>query len=352
MSTKPIKFPQDEQDHPYIIEWWYFNGHLQDARKRQYAFMDCFFKADPKRVGLPVVKELPFKTVHFAHELLTDVSGRKFYPHFDHVAIPSRDSFTKPLLFINYTNPLMVGGYLNMVIEETAPFEYHIKTNRLDLQLKATKPALLVGGKGYLSMHGRNTYYYSLTNMKAEGEVLAGKKVVPVTGQAWMDHQWANVKFNKDLWMWFSVQLDNKTEILCFEYSSATKPRTLQASLSYPNGKQKHATDVKFTHTGQSWTSSKTKASYPLGWRIEIPSRKVDLEVRPMMKNHEMIYGKINYWEGPMSVTGKFNGKKVGGKGFLELVGRPSRYNNVSMMRDLMKATVKVLPAELKKILR
>ena len=36
-----------------------------------------------------------------------------------------------------------------------------------------------------------------------------------------------------------------------------------------------------------------------------------------------MIFGSINYWEGPMKIKGLVNGKKANGKGFMELVGYP-----------------------------
>lgn len=40
-----------------------------------------------------------------------------------------------------------------------------------------------------------------------------------------------------------------------------------------------------------------------------------------------MIFGQINYWEGPMKVVVNINGEKVKGKGYMELVGYKSDYN-------------------------
>jgi hypothetical protein len=47
-----------------------------------------------------------------------------------------------------------------------------------------------------------------------------------------------------------------------------------------------------------------------------------------------MLFGSINYWEGPLLVSGLFEDKNVNGVGFMELVGYSSQYNNVKFIRD------------------
>jgi predicted secreted hydrolase len=51
-----IKFPRDEQAHDKIIEWWYWNGHLQGEDGNQYSFMDCLFQAKPQKSEIAVFK--------------------------------------------------------------------------------------------------------------------------------------------------------------------------------------------------------------------------------------------------------------------------------------------------------
>jgi len=62
---KPIKFPEDESAHDYIVEWWYFNGHLKDALGNGYSFMDCLFRVDVKKVKIPFLSKIPLKTSIF-----------------------------------------------------------------------------------------------------------------------------------------------------------------------------------------------------------------------------------------------------------------------------------------------
>lgn len=330
---KPIRFPKDELAHNHIIEWWYFNGHLKDKQGNSYAFMNCLFKTDVKKVKIPFLAKVPFKKLYFSHSTLLDIKSKKFYSLIDYISIISRDSFSKPLLFINYMNPAIARGYINCVIEKIAKDIYHLKGENMDLKLTSTKKPLLEGGKGYINLDSKKTYYYSLTNLRTEGRIKIKNKWVNVAGKSWMDHQWADVSYSKDKWTWFSIQLDNETEMVCFKYDGK-KTKTYLASISYPDGKQEHFNEVEIIPLGLNWTSPKTKATYPLSWRIKLPAKNIDLRVDPLIKDQEMVFGSINYWEGPFKIIGLFNGKKMKGVGFMELVGYPSQYNNIKYVKD------------------
>lgn len=330
---KTINFPGDEKAHDSIIEWWYYNGHLKGDDGKQYAFMDCLFKADTRRVRLPFIK-VPLKKIFFSHSILSDISSQKFYPIIDYISLVSRQSFTRPLLFAEYVNTDVINGFIVNLIKENPLFEYRLKTESFDLKLRSKKTPLLVGGKGFLNLHGRKTYYYSLTDLAVEGEIYPGGKTVKVKGRAWMDHQWADAPYKKDRWTWFSLQLNNHVEIICFEYGQEKKDAV--AAICYADGRQESFSQVKISSFGGKWKSSKTKAEYELCWQIDIPERKIFLKTEPLIKSQEMLFGTINYWEGPIKVGGRFGGRAVKGLGFMELVGRPSRYGSVKMLKSLV----------------
>jgi len=320
---KPVQFSQDELAHNHAIEWWYWNGHLQDKQGKRYGYMDCLFKAKPKKIKIPFIKGVPAETLYFSHSLVTDIKRKNFYPRIDYVSLVSKDSFSKTLLNINYINPIIVNGYFNNVMQKIERGHYYLKTEDIELHLYSKKKPLLEDGSGYLRLpNSRSTYYYSLTNLKTEGKIRVGKKWIEVTGKSWMDHQWANVKYEKDKWTWFSIQLDNNTEIVCIEFGNKKQYRL--ASVSHPNNKQKHTRDVNFTPLGKQWKSQKTKAEYPLEWKIEIPEFNIALTAKALVKQQEMLFGTINYWEGPLAIKGEMEGKKVSGVAFSELVGYPS----------------------------
>lgn len=331
---KKIKFPKDELSHNSIIEWWYFNGNLKDKKGNKYAFMDCLFKVDVNKVKIPFFK-VPFKTAYFSHSLLSDIKENKFYPDVNFLSIVSTDSFSKPLLFINYTSPFLK-GYTNYIIEKLEKSKYHIKTKYIDLIMNSTKKPLLEGGKGFVDLKPEKTYYYSLTNLQTKGRIKIKNKWIEVTGKSWMDHQWANVSYSKNKWSWFSIQLRNNMEIVCFEYDNGNN-KTCLASISYPNNKQKHFSEVEFKPLEKKWRSEKTGIIYPLSWEIKIPKERIALKVESLINNQEINFGTINYWEGALNVTGKIDKKKIKGEGFMELVGYPSNYTKINFLKNSLK---------------
>lgn len=345
---KSIKFPEDEIAHDCIIEWWYINGHLTGDDGNRYAFMDCLFKAKVKEVEIPFLSKIPLKTMYFSHSIISDINNKKFYPVVDYLSIVSKDSFTKPLLFVNYTDPLIINGYVNSVMEETDMFNYHVKTGNMDLTMKSMKKPLLEGGTGFVNLGGKGSFYYSLTNLKTEGTIRLGDKIIRVKGKSWMDHQWADVSYSKDQWTWFSIQLDNEIEIVCYEYTNVkTSSKSYLASISRSNGVQEHTEKVTITPLTRKWKSPKTRNTYTLSWRIEVPSWNMWFEVEPMIENQEMVFGAIKYWEGPLNVHGQIGGKPVNGQGFMELLGRPSHFGNAALIKDTVtKIAKRLIPSE------
>lgn len=339
-KNKPIEFPKDESFHNYIIEWWYFNGSLKDKLGKEYSFMNCLFKVDVKKVKIPFLSNIPLKTSYFSHSLISDLSNKTFRNRISPFSLISADSFSKPLLYINYINPAIEKNYTNCVIEKMDKSTYCVKNEDIDLKMTAKKKFLLEGGKGFLNLNSKTTYYYSLSNLKTEGRIKIKNKWVDVTGKSWMDHQWADARYSKDKWNWFSVQLDNSIEMVCCEYDDG-KTKTYFADISYANNSQEHYKEIEIISLEKNWVSPESKAIYPLAWKIKIPAKNIDIYLKARIKNQEMLFGSINYWEGPLIVSGMFGNKKVNGIGFMELVGYPSKYNNMKYIRDELGKTAK-----------
>lgn len=330
---KKLSFPEDESCHNHIIEWWYFNGHLKDKDNNRYAFMNCLFKADNTKVKIPFLSKIPTKNIYFSHSIISDIKRKKFYPRVSYFDIASKESFTKKGLFVFYNHSFM---------DEYEKYKYHIKTKGIDLFMESTKKPLLEGGTGFLNLKAKTTYYYSLTRLKTRGHIIVNNKWVDVKGISWMDHQWANAPYTKDKWNWFSIQLDNNTDIVCFEFGIQEK-KSFMASVSLPNGKQLHTKDLSIEPIGAKWESSKTGALYPLEWSIKIPKIKADIKVKAPIKNQEVIFGSINYWEGPLGVNARLNGKEVKGYCFMELAGYHTT-KKYFLMREIEESIEKQIP--------
>lgn len=317
IGFKPLLFPKDESCHNAVIEWWYFNGHLKTELGKEFVFMHCLFKADPKKVALPFVKELPVHDFYFAHSLISDIDKKTFKPSVFLYPELDKDSFKRERLFIRAGE--------DFIFENTKDKEYHFKNSDLDLTLISKKDPLLVDGKGWIDLGNKDTYYFSLSNLKASGKINPpGGENGPetVSGKVWMDRQWSNGGYHpEDKWTWFSIQLENGLDVLCFEYGD--KEKTKSATICLPNGKQVATRNISFKPLGKTWKSPETEAVYELEWLIEIPEINLKIKTIPQNLNQEIIFGNINYWEGGLSIEARLNDKNIKGIGFLEIVGAP-----------------------------
>ena len=347
-QIKPVALPKDHGPHDFVVEWWYFNGHLEDKAGKKYSFMDCFFKVDISKVNIPhlaphLIEDI-FKNgeyIHFAHTVVSDISKKKSYKEIQNISHISSDTFKKEMLYIKYKNAHLGGDSLNGEIVEIAPNDFHIKTTNLDLILDSSKKALFEGGHGYVGTPKDGSYYYSLTDMSVSGSINIKGQEVEVSGRAWMDHQWANTTYKgkKDKWTWFSFQLENGTQVMCVEYDKEGGTDIL-IDIIDKDGVQKQYKKAILKPGNKFYKSRKTKSKYPLSWSIEIPEASITIDTSAMLKSEEMIFGQINYWEGPMKVTMKTAQGKVKGQGFMELVGYPSDYNYLTLVENEIEKSI------------
>lgn len=316
-----FSFPQDETAHECGVEWWYLNGTLKGENGRAYSFMDCLFKVDPRKMRVPFFPKSPRGKIFFHHAITTDIKSGRSYHAIEFPVLVSEDSFKRPVFFVSHTKPSLLSGYVNCSFEAEGKSAYRLVDRYVDLKLESGKRPLLEGGKGLVKLGGgKKTYCYSLTDLKAEGRIKVGKRWIKAKGKAWMDHQWATERYARDKWSWFSVQLTNGTELVCFEYGYPGK-EIRAVSIIDKNGRQQDFSDVKITPMGDKWVSPATKTAYPLAWRVQIREKRIDLRINAAARNQEMVFGPIKYWEGPTGVSGSVRGRAVRGVGFMELVG-------------------------------
>jgi len=334
MEYQPICFPKDELAHNTLSEWWYFNGHLKDQAGRHFSFMSCLFRAILPKAAHPALANVPSRTMFAYHSILIDIDLKKSHPKIVYWANVAADSFKGPLLNIRFTKPLSKEEYK---IKQTDRATYQITDDRINLAFKSQKAPLLEGGTGFVEMaSGRQTYYYSLTNLLTKGEIEINKQKFTVTGKSWMDHQWMDDPASKQYWNWFSIQLENNVEIVCVEHGDS-KDRKLYATISYEDNRQETVTDLQIIPGLKTWKSPITRAVYPLEWQIKIPSLKANLKITALLQKQEINFAFINYWEGPHKVAGSIGSKKVQGFGYIEIVGRPSIFNDSTVLKSKIK---------------
>ncbi|MFH1112533.1 MAG: lipocalin-like domain-containing protein [Pseudomonadota bacterium] len=321
-----LAFPQDHGKHPgFQTEWWYFTGNL-NSNGRLWGFQLTFFRRSMMKERVKRNSAWAVRDLYPAHFALTDISGRRFH----HAEILSREG---PGLA--QASPQGLNVSVKDWSAQQHGDEIHIKARQngcaLDLRLKPLKPLVLQGDHGFSRKGGTGeqaSYYYSFTRLQAEGTVTFKGISHKVAGLAWMDHEFGSSILLEDQagWDWFSLQLDDGSEIMVFQLrkrdGSGERPfGTLVPAAGRPKSLEGRQIVISVTDV---WTSSRTGATYPSGWSVDIPSEKIRLTIAPLFEDQELVASKstgVVYWEGAVKVNGSANGLALRGRGYVELTG-------------------------------
>ena len=133
-----------------------------------------------------------------------------------------------------------------------------------------------------------------------------------------MDHEFSTSALGAEQvgWDWFSLQLDDNTELMVFQLRRAdgSVDAFSSGTLIAADGASRTLGPDEFsiTPTGE-WRSPHTGGVYPNGWQIAVPSAQLDLTVTPYLDDQEMLLS-YTYWEGAVQVEGTRAGAPVAGK--------------------------------------
>src|SRR5581483_11531045 len=171
----------------------------------------------------------------------------------------------------------------------------------IDFDLSALKPAVLHDGKGLISFGAAgDSYYYSRTRIGVSGTITDHDQPEAVTGTAWMDHQWGNFISGGGGWDWFSIQLDDQSEIMLFFLRDASgKPTQPYGTYIAPDGTATILPESAYAeHAQSSWTSPHTGITYPSIWAID--AADTHLTLTPTIQDQELGTEEstgLRYWE-------------------------------------------------------
>lgn len=316
-------FPRDHGSHPeYRTEWWYYTGHLRTESGRRYGFEVTFFRAGVSRE--PRGSAWDLRDLAPAHFAVTDVEENdfRFYEKLNRASVFTAGAAEGKLDVFNEgwratTNP---DGSWRLVAKEGR--------DGLDLVLRARKPPAVHGQNGIsvkAQGEGYASHYYSMTRLEAAGTINGQR----ATGRAWMDHEFGSavLRENQQGWDWFSIQLDNDAELMLYiiRRTDGTPDVTSSGSLIASDGRVIHIRHDQLRVTPRArWKSPKSGATYPVRWRVEVPSFNVALDVKPLMNAQELLTSastRVTYWEGACDVTGTFGGVAVRGEAYVEMTG-------------------------------
>jgi predicted secreted hydrolase len=327
VHPRPLHFPQDCGAHPDTrTEWWYITGTLR-ADERLHGFQITFFRS---RTDVPATHPSRFaaQQLLFAHAAVSDLAGARLR-HDGRIARSgfgiaeaSNDDTDVVLRSWRLTRDATSGGsrYRARAGSEPGRFAF-------DLVLAATQPVLLQGDAGYSRKGPRPdeaSHYYSEPQLRATGTLTLDGQARPVTGTAWLDHEWSETYLAPEAvgWDWIGMNLDDGGALMAFRLRRADGSAYWAGGSFRPAGgptRDFAAAEVVFT-PGRRWSSPGSRASYPVEWTVDTPAGRFG--VQALLDNQELDSGASTgavYWEG-LSDLLDAQGRRVG-RGYLEMTG-------------------------------
>lgn len=333
LTPQPLEFPRDQGPHPdYRQEWWYLTGNLDAVGGERFGFELTIFRfaLAPGAATAVVVGpktgagSSPWRArqVYLGHFAVTDVARHRF-------------RFTVK----------RARGALGLAGARADPFRvwvgnwqlgqdgsaWRLQTDgqgyALSLSAQPLLPPVLNGERGLSRKSGEPgnaTYYYSIPRLAVQGTIVADGRPLRVHGLAWLDREWGSGSLGpREIgWDWFGLQLGDGSCLMYYflrdrdgtedPYSAGTWVDSAGHSRPLSRG------DVQM-QVLDHWTDA-GGASYPSRWRLVVPATGLDVTVRPVLADQELVTSP-RYWEGAVDVSGTRAGHPVAGRGYVELVG-------------------------------
>jgi len=332
LRRRALAFPRDFGSHPdTAIEWWYVTGELQ-AQARLFGFQLTFFRS---RVASTQGMRSAFaaKQLFFAHAAVTDVAGARLL--YDQRIARSSGAPVGPQGGVDLAHASVADTAVTLrdwsLRRERDAYQATIRTPEfaLSLRLGVTQP-LLLQGDGGLSRKGAQaaqaSYYYSMPQLRVQGDLSVGAESMAVTGRAWLDHEWSQSIMPPEAvgWDWIGMNLHDGSALMAFRLRDSAGA-TVWAGGSWRGAPGNGAGEIfspgqVHFKPARRWKSATTGASYPVEWALALGQRRYT--VRALVDNQELdsslSTGAI-YWEG-LSDLLDAQGQAVG-RGYLEMTG-------------------------------
>jgi predicted secreted hydrolase len=318
---RSLRFPADHGAHPeFRTEWWYATGWLALPDGRPLGFQSTFFRV---RSGLGEANPSAFapRQLILAHAALADPDlGR-----LRHTERSARVGFGRAGYALGKTSV-----WLDDWRFEQHPGGYRAELQAEDfgysLDLQTSGPPLLNGNAGFSRKAPdprHASYYYSRPGLKVSGTVTLAGRSRPVSGQAWLDHEWSSELMPQDAhgWDWIGINLHDGSALMAFRMRGAADASLWSAATwrAAQGATRTYAPEEVAFEAQRHWRSPRSGIVYPVAWQVRVGSQTYQVEA--LMPDQELDSRRSTgaiYWEGAVRLMQA--GREVG-RGYLEMTG-------------------------------
>jgi predicted secreted hydrolase len=325
----PPEFPRDTGAHPaFRTEWWYATGWLDTPQGKPLGFQITFFRSATGHNTADPSAFAPSQLI-IAHAALSDPAVGQL-AHDQRIA---RQGFGLAGAAPGNTDVKLDTWRLVRAPDGHYTVTVAASGFSLNLSLTPTQAPMVQGDAGYSQkgpLPAQASYYCSEPQLRVSGTVARvsgpGREtsaVTPVSGSAWLDHEWSSTMLSADAvgWDWLGANLSDGSALMAFKIRGRSGGAIwAHAALRDPHGNVTTfgRDQVDFVPL-RTWRSPHTGTAYPVS--VTLKAGSLAWQLTPLMDDQELDSRESTgavYWEG--AVTLSREGKPIG-RGYLELTG-------------------------------
>ncbi|GGY72610.1 lipocalin-like domain-containing protein [Marinobacter zhanjiangensis] len=311
-----IELPEDWGPHPeHRIEWWYLTANLETAEGEPMGIQWTQFRQGleprPEAEEPPPASRWPLQSAWMAHGAVSFQGNHWFSERFARGNIGQAGARAEPLqVWLDHWQ-----------LEAVEPGRWQLTASgeswSYQLELVPDDRIIRHGDQGFSAKadNGQGSMYFSLTDIAISGTVTVDGVGHQVTGTGWLDREWSSQFLRSDQqgWDWFALRLDDGSRLMVFRVGRG-EDAFRSGTLVNADGSVHSLTRGQIRLAAESYRETE-RGDIPVTWRIEVPSRALDLVVNAPQGDYWNA-GLYPYWESPVTVTGTANGE-----GYMELTG-------------------------------
>lgn len=367
-------------------EWWYVNGHVVTTTGRKFSLFAAFFRQAKARRpdGFEYAHSVTWAIVDLEKKKYHHVTGvdpsapeeglkrlrrglgskdprlnRALTEILERGHVPAPDRLIEGAVFVGDKRLELDYGGQTFLKQDDGTYRLHLYDDKkkigADLVFEPTKGPIRHGEDGVVrASDNERMFYYFFPRCRLTGTIKADSVEFTIAeGQGWHDHEFgrrddgalilddgaeagdeADRQRQEELrakkedeavaWNWLSTMLDDGTDLTVYPLRYLKKNQSAGdwAIVIDAKGNRSVYKELEFESL-DVWQSSQTFYDYPTRWRCVVPGAGIELDVRAVFEDQEVItlLSKSSFWEGRVEVEGKIRGKTVKGVGFVERSG-------------------------------
>ncbi|QSP95759.1 carotenoid 1,2-hydratase [Marinobacter salinisoli] len=307
-----LVFPEDFGPHPqHRIEWWYLTANLQTPDGNPVGLQWTQFRQAIRprapEASPPDPSSWALTAAWMAHAAVSVDGQHYFAEKLARADVGHAGAMPDPLsVWLD-----------DWQLTQKAPGQWHLSVAApgwgYDLTLFISGEPIAHGDHGFSakSASGEGSMYFSLVDIRIEGQITAGGQTLTVSGKGWFDREWSSqlLKTGQQGWDWFALHLDSGDKLMAFQLRE--EAGGFRSGTWLPAG----GDPVALAPDDLILSPERFRNGHPTRWRLQVPARDLDLSVQALPGDYRND-GQFPYWESPVRVQGSHSGV-----GYMELTG-------------------------------